>query len=292
MHGRGPVPVVELFVVRSETEGRDVVGEGIEPDVHHVVGVAGVWDPPFQRGAGDREVAETALHKADDLVVAAARTDAIGVRAVPLEQRFLVGREPEEVAALGEPLDRAAALEVVAVLDLRVRNERLVGRKVPALVLPLVYITGVGDAADDLGHRILVAGFGGADEVVVRDLEGLPQGVIARDHAVGELNRFDALLAGRLLDLLPVLVGAGEKTNIGAREPFVTGKDIRHNRCIDVPDVGHVVDVVDRCGDVVARVHSASVCRCGRGRIPFLEFNSPPGAFDAHGGELKTAEMK
>ena len=56
-----------------------------------------------------------------------------------------------------------------------------------------------------------VAVFGGADEVVVGDVEELPETVVPRDHPIGELDGLDPLVAGRLFDLLTVLVGAGQK---------------------------------------------------------------------------------
>ena len=68
---RRPELVVPRLVIAAETERRDVVGQGVEPDIDHVVLVAGVGDAPLERGAGDGQILEPAFDKADDLVVPA-----------------------------------------------------------------------------------------------------------------------------------------------------------------------------------------------------------------------------
>ncbi len=68
----------------------------------------------------------------------------------------------------------------------------------------------------------------------------------------------DPLGRRRLLDLLTVLVGAGQKIDLLAPEPLIAGEGVGHHRRVDVADVGHVVDIVDRCGDVKGVGHGAS----------------------------------
>ncbi len=64
---------------------------------------------------------------------------------------------------------------------------------------------------EELLDAALVAGFGGADVVVVGDAHALPEGVELGGDLVGELLRGDAGGGGGALDLLAVLVGAGEE---------------------------------------------------------------------------------
>ena len=56
----------------------------------------------------------------------------------------------------------------------------------------------------------------------------------------------DPALLGRPLDLQPVLVGAGEEHDVVAPEAAPPGEDVGDDRRVRVPDVGHVVHVVDR----------------------------------------------
>ena len=81
--------------------------------------------------------------------------------------------------------------------------------------------------------------------------------VEAPDDAVGELLRRDPLLRRGALDLLPVLVGAGEEAHVVAAQALVAREDVGHDRRVDVPDVRQVVDVVDRRRDVERLRHSS-----------------------------------
>src|SRR5262249_42188937 len=54
-----------------------------------------------------------------------------------------------------------------------------------------------------------------------------------------------ALLAGDALDVLAVLVRAGEEEGVPAAQPARPGQRVRGHRRVGVPGVRHVVDVVD-----------------------------------------------
>ena len=60
------------------------------------------------------------------------------------------------------------------------------------------------------------------------------------------------VLLGRPGHLLAVLVGPGEEEDVVADQPVPPGQGVGVDRGVGVPDVGRVVDVVDRRGDVVA----------------------------------------
>ncbi len=120
-----------------------------------------------------------------------------------------------------------------------------------------------------------VAGLGGADEVVVGDVEvGPGRGEPGRE-LVGPLERRDALLLGGPGHLLAVLVGAGQEEDVVTDQPVPAGQGVGVDRRVGVPHVGRVLDVVDRRGDEVAGHCPASVptrgsprhrTRCGPGR--------------------------
>ena len=91
---------------------------------------------------------------------------------------------------------------------------------------------------------------GRADEIVVADVELLPQLVMLGHDAVGQLDREDPFLRRGALDLLAVLVRAGEEPDVVAHPPPVAGDDVGDDVLVHVPDVRVVVDVVDGGGDV------------------------------------------
>ena len=146
-------------------------------------------------------------------------------------------------------VDRAA----LAVVELVLLVVELAAHAVEALVGVELDVAVVVDPLEELLHRPLVAGLGGADEVVVGDVEVVPRGAEQRAVAVGPLLRGDAVRLGGPLDLEPVLVGAGEEHDVVAPEPPPPGQDVGRDRRVRVPDVGRVVHVVDRRRDVERR---------------------------------------
>ena len=79
--------------------------------------------------------------------------------------------------------------------------------------------------------------FGGADEVVVRAVHPLDHGAKLHDVAVHQLARGDALARRGLLDLLAVLVGAGEEKHVIAVEPLEAGDGVGGDHLVGVADM-------------------------------------------------------
>ena len=74
---------IGVFV--REPHAGNVVGQGIDPDIHHMGVVAGHLDPPIESGARDRQIPKAPLHEAHHFVAAALRADEIGIGAVVVE---------------------------------------------------------------------------------------------------------------------------------------------------------------------------------------------------------------
>ncbi|MPM97713.1 hypothetical protein SDC9_144890 [bioreactor metagenome] len=93
----------------------------------------------------------------------------------------------------------------------------------------------------------------GADEPVVGNIHQLPQVLDALGplhNPVHELLGGDAGLLGLCLDLLTVLVGAGQEHDVIAVEPLIAGNRIGGNGAVGVADVQLVRRVIDGRGDI------------------------------------------
>jgi hypothetical protein len=90
-----------------------------------------------------------------------------------------------------------------------------------------------------------VAGFGGADIVVVGDAHALPERLELGGDLVGELLRRDAGGSGGALDLLAVLVSAGEEEGVVAEQAVAAADDVGGDGGVSVADVRARVDVVN-----------------------------------------------
>ena len=88
---------------------------------------------------------------------------------------------------------------------------------------------------------------------------------------VGELLRRDAGGGGGALDLLAVLVGAGEEEGVVAEQAVAAGDDVGGDGGVGVADVRARVDVVDRGGEVelflCVRHGGAKASLAGMGRV-------------------------
>ncbi len=111
MDRRRPKFAPQLGVV-GIAEAGDVVGQRIEPHVHHVPGVRAVAarhrNAPVEAGARDAEVLEAALDEAEDFIAAAVGLDELGVCGIMVEQPLLVVRQSEKPAGFLGPFDRSA----------------------------------------------------------------------------------------------------------------------------------------------------------------------------------------
>jgi len=130
--------------------------------------------------------------------------------------------------------------------------EPLAAHAVQAAVLAEVDVPGVVDLLEDGLHHPLVPGLRGADELVEGEAHALPGLAEDAADAIGVgLGRLAG--AGRALgDLVAVLVRAGEEEHPLTLHPVTARHGVARHRGVGMPDVGDVVHVVDRRGDVLS----------------------------------------
>ena len=90
---------------------------------------------------------------------------------------------------------------------------------------------------------------GGADEAVIADVHQLPQildALGALDDVIDELLRRNAGLLGLQLDLLAVLVGAGQELDVVALQPLVAGHSVGSDGAVGMADVQLIAGIIDR----------------------------------------------
>ena len=141
MHVGRPVfrePGGRRRIRRSVTHGREVIRQGIEPDVHDMRGIVRHRNAPSERGPADTQILESGLQEGHHLVPTNRRNQELRVVLVVVEERLLKRREPEKITLLGDSFDGISTDGTPAILQLRIGNEDLVDRAVPAFVLAFV----------------------------------------------------------------------------------------------------------------------------------------------------------
>src|SRR5207302_4912354 len=113
--------------------------------------------PPGLPRARDREILQPAGDEAARLVEAELRQDEVGPRVVEREQSLLIGREPEEVVLLLDPLRDCAVNRTLAIDELPGGLELLAADAVVAGVDTLVDVAVVVAALEAVADEALVA---------------------------------------------------------------------------------------------------------------------------------------
>ena len=156
----------------------------------------------------------------------------------------------EEIRLLGRAPDLTPAIRALAVDELRLRPEGFAGRAVPALIGTLVDIALVIELLKDFLNGLLMIIVRRADEFIIGDIHQLPQVFNAGYDMVDILLRRDPRGLRLLLNLLAVLVRAGEEHHVVPLNPFIPRHGIRHHGAVSVADVQIIRRIVDRRGDI------------------------------------------
>jgi hypothetical protein len=98
----------------------------------------------------------------------------------------------------------------------------------------------------DLLNCSCVALLGGADKIVVRDIQVFPEVLEFHYRIIRELMRRKLLLVRRFLYLLAVFIGAGEEPDIFLADSAAieSGKGIRGAGGIRMADMRRCVDII------------------------------------------------
>ena len=172
---------------------------------------------------------------------------------IQLQQPVGILGKPEKVGFLLRVDHGPAAVGAAAVLQLALGPEALTGGTVLPLVSSLVNISPVVQLPEDLLDRLYMVIVGGADKPVVADVHQLPQrlkAALALHDIIHKLLRRYPGSLGSFLDLLAVLIRAGQEHNVAAGQPLIAGHAVGGHRAVAVPDVQLVRRVVDRGGNI------------------------------------------
>ena len=248
----GPELPIQLVMIGGVAQRGDVVGQRVQPYVHGMLGVEVHRDAPLDGGTADAQILQAGLKEiVDHFVLAGRGLDEIRMLLDVPDQPVLILAQLEEIGFLAGLFHRAAAVRAVAVLQLQFGEEALAGGAVPAFIAALVDVALLVELAEDLLHGLHVALVRGADEVVVVHIHQFPQVFDACHDLVHIGLRGHALGLGLALDLLAVLVRAGEEVGVIAFQLFEAGGGVGGDAAIGVADVQVVAGVVNRRGDVV-----------------------------------------
>ena len=170
-----------------------------------------------------------------------------------INQPILILRKAEEIALLAGLFHRATAVRAAAVLELKLRPEGFAWGAVPALVFALIDIALIVQFAENLLHRLHMAFIRRADEVAIVDIHQLPELFDAIYDVIHVFLRGHASLARLALDLLAMLIRAGQEEHIVARHLLESSHRVRRSRTIAMADMQIIARIINRRCDVERR---------------------------------------
>ena len=248
----GPIFSIQAVVVGIEAQLGNVVGQGVQPNVYHVLFVKGDGNAPLEAGAGYAKILQAGKQEVlQHLVGAAHRLDEFRMGLDVLNEPVRILGKPEEIAFLLNLFHRPAAIRAAAVHQLALQPEAFAGGAIQALIAGFINIPLVVELLEDLLHRLNMVIVGGAHEAVVGDVHQLPQGLEGGHDIIHILLGGHALFLGLALDLLAMLVRAGEEIHVIPGHALIPGDGVRGHGAVGMADVQLIAGVVDGRGNIV-----------------------------------------
>ena len=177
----GPVLLEETVIGGTVTQCSDIVGQGVNPHINHVLRVVRHLDSPVKGSPGDGQVFQSRFQEVvDHLVHPGVRFNKVRVLFVVLHQPVSVLAHLEEVGFFlnqlnfvtrrGLPTDDLAIVIAVHFCQLAFSEVFFIIDRIPARVLALVNITLVEELLENLLDGLLVVVVSRSDKFVVGNL--------------------------------------------------------------------------------------------------------------------------
>lgn len=242
------------LLIHVVAESGDIIGKGVDPNVHHVLRVKIHGNAPFEGGAGDAEILKSPFGPekvVQHFLCPRLRFDEVGVAFDIFNKSGGVLACLKEIGLLFCHFYGSAAVGAFSVHKLGGCVEGFAGDAVPALVFVFVDIPLLIQPLENMLYGLFVLRVGGADEIVVGGIHFIPNAPDNARHAVHIFLRRYALFFRKLFDLQSMLIGAGAEKDVIALLPLVSGDGIGENDLIGIADVRLAGSIGNGCGNII-----------------------------------------
>lgn len=250
---------LEVGRVAAVAQRGDVVGQRVEPHIHHLAGVAGHPDPPTPRTRhrpGHTEILQPTTDEPKHLIAPRRRLHPQHPRLDQPGQPPLVARQAKEPVLLSDQPRLHTMLRAATLHQLRQHVEPLATHAVPALVAPAVQITaGLTRTPQPLHTHPVARIAGGPDEIIERQTQRTPQRRIGGGVAVHQLPHRHALRLGRLHVLQRIVIGARQEPHRLATPAAVPRQHVGLHDLQPKAKVRPGIHVGDRGGHIEPLAH-------------------------------------
>src|SRR5665213_426267 len=244
--------LLEVVFFRIAQHGY-IVHQGLEPDIHDLVRIAGYRNAPADLvfGPRDADVVQAALEKAHDFVAPGFRHDQELAAIDGLDDLVAVFVEFEEIVFLFDFFVRPimGRADAVVGFDFGISDESLVAGTIPADVFTLVNV--LFELLPDQLRALFMSRISRANETVIADVQQLAQLPETLADLVGEGLGLQSLLGGLFGNLAAMLVSAGAEDNLITLLPRPARQDVSIKQLHSETNMRIAVDIGNRRRDVV-----------------------------------------
>ena len=167
-----------------------------------------------------------------------------------INESLLVFAHFEEIIFLRHIFQRLLMLGTFTVFQLFFSVKPLTAHAVITTVFAMINITRIIDFLQHLLYDLFMTIFGCANKIIVFDVQFVPQFQELGRHIIAVFLRVDLLCFRRFLYFLSVLVKSGQKECIGTNAAVIACQYISQNSGIGMPDMGFVIHIIDRRGNI------------------------------------------
>ena len=177
MEIRGPVffKLGIAFSVTVVADSRNIVGQSVQPNIGHMLGIKFHRDPPGKGSPGNTQILQSGKQEiVHHLIFPGYRLDKLRMLVNIIDQLLRILAHTEKVCFLLGGLYRPSAVRALSVHHLGRRPEGFTGRAVKALVVSFVNISLIIKLFENFLDLLFMVGIGGPDKLVVRRIHQIP----------------------------------------------------------------------------------------------------------------------
>mmetsp|Transcript_1237 Transcript_1237/g.2427 ORF Transcript_1237/g.2427 Transcript_1237/m.2427 type:complete len:308 (-) Transcript_1237:1408-2331(-) len=246
-----------IFAQTKSVDSRNVVGQGIQPNVHDVIVIEalGDWDTPRKCGSTDGEISQIVLlETSQNHVAMLLGLNKFRIILNVLDQLVMVLGHFEKVRLFFHPFQGLARCGILKIGELRliIRDKRFFTNVVPSRILVQINITCCVTPLPQ-GLRRTFVSIRRRSYIVIKGYFGtLIEYLEARDKLVAHRQRVNAFGRGRIRNLLSVLVGSSQEIHgiVVARKSLVPSNHIRRRPFVGVTHVAWTIGIVNGRGNI------------------------------------------
>jgi hypothetical protein len=126
----------------------------------------------------------------------------------------LILTHPKEVVLLRDLIHRTEAIRTLSLYQILFGPEAFTGDTVPTIIIVLIDLSTIVEILKDLLNHLLMTYFCCTDEIIVGDIQSLPEGLESNHHLVAVYFWIDPSLLSGFLYLLAMFICAGEEKSL------------------------------------------------------------------------------